>query len=49
MTKRTSAGGIPCPVSTDAASRYRMFFGALMPTVRPFSSPRVLTGECGIV
>jgi len=49
MTKRTSLGGIPCSVSSDAASRYRMFFGALTAIVRPFSSPRVLIREPGIV
>ena len=48
-TKCTCAGGIPCSASTEAASRYRMFSGALMPTVWPFSSPRVLIREPGMV
>jgi hypothetical protein len=33
LTKCTSLGDSPCSASTDAASKYRMFFGALIPMV----------------
>ena len=39
----TDARGIPCSASTDAASRYRMFLGALMAMVWFCNSARVLT------
>ena len=49
LVKFTRLGLTPCSARTDAASRYRMFLGALMAMVLPSSPDRSVTFEPGIV
>jgi hypothetical protein len=44
VTNFTESGESPCSARTEAVSRYRMFFGALIATVRPVRSASDLTG-----
>jgi hypothetical protein len=49
LAKCTLCGDTPCSARTDAVSRYKMLFGALIATVWPLRSARVVTGESGMV
>ena len=49
LAKCTTPGLMPCSARTDAASRYRMFLGALMAMVLPLRPDRSVTFEPGIV
>jgi hypothetical protein len=48
LAKWTRLGLMPCSARTDAASRYRMFLGALMAMVLPTRPDRSVTFESGM-